>query len=882
MNTLRSLFLRLRNLFRNEQLDQELHDELTSHLEMHIADNLRVGMSPSEAHRQALLKLGGLEQTKESVRDRHGFPWLDTWLQDLRYVLRTLATKPAFAMIAILTLALGIGASTAVFSVVDRVLIRSLPYPQDERLVSFGVKAPFENLEFMLAPEYAVLRSQAGPFDSMTSLTPGGADCDITEQNPVRMNCAVVESNFLSTFGIHPVIGRDFTRADDLPKAPRVALLSYGLWRSRFAGDAKVVGRVMSLDQKPVEIIGVLPANFEMPTLESADLLFPQSLDESALDRNHPQILLRAFARLKPTATIQQAAAALQPWFQDSLRFVPPQFRAEVSLRVRSLRDRQIEDSRVAAWVLFGAVIAVLLLACTNVANLLLVRSTSRQRELAVRAALGASRARLARQALTESLLLALLGGIAGCALAFLLLRLFISIAPEGIVRLQQATLDFRVLTFAVAIMLFSGILSGVAPAVSKPAPDTLTGKTPGTVTRGLFRHALVAGQIAGSVILLTGASLLLFSLWKLQNVHLGLEAQHVVTAQISLAEHRYPDMSRQLSFFREVETRLGGLPGAGLVAVSDTLPPSGGMQATFFASIEIPGRPQPAQGTGGMVGYRMVTPNYFPALGIRIVRGRSFVEDDRSSAQNPVILSERLAAKLFHQGDPIGQSMRFSSFAGQGPWRTIIGIAADVRNDGLIADSNPEFYFPWKADPESYVRRAFVTFRTPLNPATLVPIVRAEIAGLDPTVPVEFATMNARVARLTQRPRFDAILLSLFAGIGVVLAALGIYGVVSFFVSQRTQEIGVRMALGATPQSILRMILLNVARWTAAGAVVGILGSWLCARLLQSLLFGVGAHDPKLLALSLLILLAVASFAAWLPARRATHVDPMVALRYE
>jgi putative ABC transport system permease protein len=882
MGGIRAWLLRFSGMLRKDRRDAELSAELESHVQMHIEDNVRAGMTPEQARRAALIKLGGMEQAKESYREQRGLPWLGALVQDVKYALRVLVVRPGFAAIAILTLALGIGASTAVFSVVDRVLFRSLPYLHDDRLVSFGVKAPFEGLEFMLAPEYAVLRSQPGPFESMTSLTPGGADCDITEQNPVRLSCALVESTFLTTFGIHPIVGRDFVREDDLPKAPRVALLSYGLWRSRFAGDPKVMGKMLSLDGKPIEVIGVLPASFEMPNLGPADLLLPQALDESAFDRNHPRVLLRTFARLKPNVTIQQAAAALQPWFQDSLRFVPPQFQAEVLLRVRSLRDRQIEDSRVGAWVLFGAVIAVLLLACTNVANLFLVRAAGRQRELAVRAALGASRGRLARQTLTESLLLALLGGIAGCVLAYVLLQVFIAIAPEGIVRLQQAGVDFRVLSFGLVITLISGILFGIVPALGKPLPETLAGRTASTVVRGFFRHALVAGQIAGSLILLAGAGLLLRSLWRLESVPLGLEAQQVFAAQISLAEHRYPDMPRQLAFFQEAEARLSRLPGAGLVAISDTLPPSGGMQATFFASIEIPRRPRLAQGTGGMVGWRMVTPSYFPALGIRIARGRPFTEADRSPAEKPVILSETLAAKLFPNEDPIGQSLRFSGFEGQGPWRTIVGVATDVRNNGLSAQADPEFYIPWKADPEGYVRRAYLIFRSPLSATTLVPWVRSEIAGLDSTVPVEFATMNARVGRLTQRPRFDAILLSLFAGIGVVLAALGMYGVVSFFVSQRTQEIGVRMALGATPQGILKMVLLSMAGWTAGGAALGLLGSWFGARLLQSLLFEVGAHDPKLFGAALLILLGVAFLAAWIPARRAARLDPMVALRYE
>jgi putative ABC transport system permease protein len=882
MRRFRAWLVRLGGLFRKERSDADLAVELESHLQMHIEDNVRAGMTPEAARRDALMRLRGVEQTKEGYRDRRGLPWLDTLLQDLRFALRMLAAKPGFATVAILTLALGIGATTAVFSVVDRVLFRSLPYPHDEKLVSFGVKAPFEGIEFMLAPEYAVLRSQSTLFESMTSLTPGGADCDITEQNPIRLSCALVQSTFLSTFGIRPIVGRDFVREDDRPNAPRVALLSYGLWKSRFAADPNVTGKTMSLDGKQVLIIGVLPAEFEMPNLGPADMLLPQALDESALDRNNPRVVLRAFARLKPSVTVEQARAGLEPWFQDSLRFVPPQFRAEVSLRVRSLRDRQIEDSRVGAWVLLGAVIAVLLLACTNVANLLVVRAVSRQRELAVRAALGASRARLARQTLTESLLLALLGGIAGCGLAYLLLRVFISIAPEGIMRLRQASLDLRVLGFGLAVSLASGVLFAVAPALSEPTPESLTGKSTGSAGRGLVRQVLVAGQIAGSVILLAGAGLLLRSLWRIQSVPLGLETQHVVTAQISLAEHRYPDTPKQLAFFNEVETRLNRIPGVTQLALSDTLPPSGGMQATFFASIEVPGRPHPSQGTGGMVGWRMVTPNYFPVLGIQIVRGRGFTEEDRAPTENPIILSEALADKMFPQENPIGKSLRFSAFDRQGPWRTIVGVAANVKNNGLIAAADPEFYIPWKNDPETYVRRGYATFRTPLSPAAVVPWTRTEIIGLDPTVPVEFATMEGRVSKLTQRPRFDAILLSLFAGIAVVLAALGIYGVVSFFVSQRTQEIGVRMALGATPRSILRMVLLNAARWTVGGALLGLLGAWFSARLLQSLLFEVHAHDPLLLALALVILLTVGFFAAWVPARRAARVDPMVALRYE
>jgi putative ABC transport system permease protein len=869
-------------LLHRTQSDRELDEEFLSHISRHADDLQRSGLPRPDAERQARIAFGSHQKAKESVREQRPGFLLETLSQDVRYSLRQLRRSRGVAAVAVVTLMLGIGGTTAVFSVVDRVLFRSLPYPNDEQLVSFGVKAPFEGIEFMLAPEYAVLRSQPGPFASMTSLTPGRADCDITEQDPARLTCAHVESNFLSTFDIRPIVGRDFTREDDLATAPRVALLSYGIWRSRYAADPKVVGKFLSLDGKPVEIVGVLPATFEMPTLNPADMLLPQAFDPSALDRNHPQVILRAFARLKPSVTIPQAAAALQPWFQDSLRFVPPQFRAEVSVRVRSLRDRQIENSRVGAWVLLGAVITVLLLASTNVANLLLVRAVARQRELAVRAALGASRMRLARQTLTESLLLALLGGLSGCGLAYILLRVFIAIAPQGIVRLQQASLDLRVLAFCLAVSLLSGILFGVAPAFAKAEPESLVGKTVRSTARGFLRYTLVTAQIAGSLILLAGAGLLLRSLWKMQSVPLGLDAQHVIAAQLSLPEYRYPEMPQQLSFYRELETRLNRIPGIGSVALSNSLPPSGQSQATFYAAIEVSGRPRTAEGTGGMVGFRMVTPNYFKALGIPIVRGRPFTEEDRSPTEHPVILSEALAAKMFPHEEPVGKALRFSTTDQPGPWRTIVGVAANVKNNGLTANADPEFYFPWKDDPEAFLGRCYMTFLTPLNPATVTAWARSEIAGLDQTLPVEFTTMTARVNKLTEGPRFDAFLLSLFAGIAVALAALGIYGIVSFFVSQRTQEIGVRMALGATPRSISRMVLLNVARWTVAGAALGLLGSWFCARLLQSLLFEVRPHDPALLIVALLILLAVALCAAWIPTRRATRIDPMIALRYE
>jgi len=869
----------LRRLFRKSRAERELDQELRFHLDQLIADNLAAGLGPERARRDALIKLGGLERVKEEVRDTRWEMHLDNFLRDMRYALRALRKDRRFALISIFALALGIGATTAVFSVVDRILFRSLPYPHDERLVVFGLLAPIEPREFMLATDYVDWRSEQSPFETTTTLTPGNDDCDLTEQNPIRLTCAHVEDTFLSTLGVQPILGRNFTREEDRPHAPRVAIVSFGLWRSRFAGDSQVIGRSISLDRQPTTIVGVLPPDFEMPTLNRADILVPQALDEVAIPRDGPQPVLRAFARLKPGVSVAQSVASLRPLYEKSLQYVPPVFRNEVHLSVRSLRARQVQDARLASWILLAAVLGVLLVGCTNVTNLLLARGASRRHELAVRVALGATRARLASQAVTESVLLSVLGGGAGCWVAYALLRLFVSIAPEGIPHLQQAVLDHRVLLFALGISVVSGLLFGLLPALHIPPADSLTGKEARATTRNVLRQTLVAAQIAISVILLAGAGLLLRSLHNLQSVYLGMDTENVLIAKVTLGGSRYPDTARQIAFFNELEPRLQQIPAVTSMAISDTLPPSGGMRSTIYSSIGIPGRGRLAEGTGGMVGWRSVTPGYFSALRIPIVRGRAFREEDRASGENPIILNESLARRLFPDEEPLGKSMRPRPEA---PWRTVIGIAADVKNSGVAEPADSEYYVPWKADNEGYFRTGYVIIRTPMNPLAIATWVRTETATLDATIPVEINTLSQRVSKLADRPRFDAMLISLFAAIGVLLAAIGIYGVVGFIVAQQTREIGIRMALGATPRTIQKMVLSNVARWTTAGAGLGLLGAWFCAKLLASLLFEVRAHDPILLGMTLLFLLAVAFFAAWVPARRAARVDPLIALRYE
>ncbi len=841
-------------------------------------------MTEQEARRAAKMSLGGEEQIKESVRDQRGLPLLETLWQDVRYGMRGFRRAPAFAITVILAVALGVGATTAVFSVVDRILFRNLPYPHADQLVTFGYVAPIEPNEFILAADFHDWANANGAFVSTASFD-FVQDCDITQAPAARMQCAHVEWTFLPTFGIQPLLGRNFTRKEDSSTGPKVALLFYNLWKSRFGGDPHIVGKTISLDGQETAIIGVLPRDFELPTLGDADMLVPEAFNSQVFDRSFkgPTPVLRAFARLKPGVTIAQARAALQPSFQASLKWVPLGFRNEVSLSVRSLRDRQIEDARLASWVLFGAVLAVLLIACANVANLLLVRSTARQREFAIRAALGAGPARLLRQTLTESVMLALAGGVLGCGFAYTLLKTFVAISPQGILHLNDATLDLRVLAFTLAVSVISGLFFGFASAQRRASNDALYGRASSGLSRAFLRRALVSAQIAISFILLIGAGLLIRSLDNLERVPLGMDPSGVITATISLNPRLYTDMARRENFFNSIEQRMRQVPGVSAFALSDSLPPSGRSYINAYANIEVPGRPHTPQGTGGIVGFSTVTPGYFSALEIPIVHGRAFTEEDRAPNVHVAILNGVLAKRLFPNEDAVGKQVRFHQ--PDGPWCTIVGVAGNVKyveDSGFISPPDSGYYLPLQysaafMDPEQQV-----ILRTSLSPAAVASWMRSTVASLDPTVPVTVDSMSQRVSNLEARPRFNATLLGIFAGLGILLAAVGTYGVLAFLVVQRTQEIGVRMALGANPRDVMKLILAHGAKFALAGLVLGAAGAFALTRSMAALLFNVKPDDPAIFAGVAILLVLVSLAACYIPARRAMRVDPMVALRYE
>jgi predicted permease len=858
--------------------ESQWQDELDSHLAMR-QEWLRAGGVPAdEARRAARKQFGNRLQTLEDVRAVHIERWLDDFLQDARLAVRGFRKSPTLAAVAIVTIAVGVGAAAAIFGVVDPLLFRHLPYPNDRQLVSIGYFGPVDDNEFNVVASYLDWRREQTAFQSMTSMRPAPAlNCDLmAEETPLRVNCVSVEANFLRMLGIRPAIGRDFTVEDDQPHAPPVALLSFPLWRSNYGGDARVVGRKVTVDDVRVTVVGVLPEGFEMPQLGAADILMPEQLDATRPRQANASGFLRTFARLRPDVSIVQARAQMLPLFQQTTQLdVPKELRSEVRLVIRSLRERQIHDVKLASWMLLGAVLALLLLVCANVANLLLARAAARRRELAVRAAIGAGRARLIRQLLTESLVLALAGGLLGCGVAWAMLRTLILMAPEGLLRAGRTALDGRVLLFALAASVVAALLFGMAPALERPRAESLAGSRVAGASRTLFRRFLVAAQVAISLVLLTGASLFVRSFWKLQNEPLGYEPEHLLTASFTLRAAHYGPQASQSAFFHDLEARLKQIPGGGLFALSDSIPPRGSMGRPY-SNIRIAQHP-PVAPDGGMVEFRWVTPGYFRTMGIRIVAGRTFEESERASGDSPVILSASLARRFFGAENPLGQQIALD---GDAHWCPIVGVAADTRNNGLT-ESDPEYY-RLRMDNASLPRGGVALFRTPLSPATLERWVRQEVAEVDPSLPVTFQAMPERVGRFRDQPRFVATLVASFAVFGLLLAAVGLYGVLSFLVTQQTQEIGVRMALGARPRDIAVQIQTHAGAWTGIGIVAGVLCSLAVTRMVKGLLFGVAPDDPLSLAAGIAVLALTAVLAAWIPSRRAARVDPMVALRYE
>ena len=863
---------------RRRNSDAEWREEIETHLALREEWNQSQGAAPEEARYLARRQFGNALTTLEKVRAVHINAWIESVVQDARYALRGFRKAPAFSIVAIATIAIGIGAATAIFSVVDPLLFRPLPYAQDNQLVSVGFFGPVDDQEFNVVSSYFDWQRARAPFQSLTAIRTGGP-CDLmVGETPRRLTCYSVAGNFLSTLGVAPIIGSDFTAEDDRPHAPTVVLISFELWRSGFGSDPSVIGRRALLDEEWARIAGVFPKGFLMPERGHVDILMPARLDSSSPRSANSSSFVRTFARLRDGVSIQQARELMRPLFAESTQMdVPPSLRSEVRLVVRSLRDRQIHDMKLQSWTLMGAAISLLLLACANVANLLLARASARSKELAMRAAIGASRRRLIRQAFTESLVLGAVGGAAGCVLAWGLLRGLIRLAPPGTLGLDQARIDLRVLAFALLATLLAALVFGMAPALERVRAGALASWHTVGGPRTFFRKALVAGQVAISLILLTGASLLLRSFRELENRTLGFQTEHVVTASFDLRNQRYQTPAAQVGLYRQVEASLRQIPGSGLVALSDTVPPRDG-HTRPYSNMRIAGGPVLA-GNGGLVLFRWVTPGYFQTMGIPVVAGRAFSEEERTAGESPVVLSSSLARRIFGTGNPVG---RLIELDGNNHWSQIVGVAADATNNGLAAAPGPEYYRLLMNNGTGLPRSAVAVFRTALDPPTLNRWIRRRFAALDPALPVEVQSLDDRLRELRGLPRFVATLVALFAVIGTLIAAVGLFGMLSFLVSQRTQEIGIRMAVGATPVGIALQVQKQAGLWIGAGIVGGLVGSLALTRTLRGLLYGIEPGDPVSFATAVITLVIVAALAIYAPAHRAARVDPAAALRSE
>jgi putative ABC transport system permease protein len=647
----------------------DIEEELRSHQHAYQEDLIRRGLTPEEATRKARIDLGQPATQNETYRAAVGLRLLDELGGDIRYGLRALRHNPGFALTIIATLALAIGASTAVLRVIDRILFRPLPYAHAERLVSLGVRHAVEPYEFMLGTFFYEWRDRQTPFTNITAQGAMPQPCDLTAQNPARLVCNYVHADLLPTLGVSPLLGRNFLPGDMLPDAPRTVLLSYALWQSRYNRDPAVLNQLIPIESVPARVIGILPPDFEMPALQPADLLLPRQIDVAAARSGTEQENMRAFARLKPGVTIAQARAAIQPLFQDAIKFAPAPFRKDMHLELRLLRDRQMHDIIPAAWIMFGAVLAMLLIACANVAGLFLTRGAARERELAMRVALGAGHARLLRQTLTDAMLFSVAGGVLGSVFAEALLRIFIAIAPAGLSFLQKATLDRRILLFALALSLLCGIVCSILPGIQRPRLLALAARTTRTGVHAALRRALVIAQIACSVLLLSGAALLLRSFRNIAQQNLGIETNGVLSASVSLSRQRFDSQQKQMEFFTHAAAALRRLPGVSAVAVVDSLPLTE-RGRRWYSVMAVAGKPPIATG-GGLVFTRSVTAGYFRALDIPILRGRGFTEADADAKDHFLILSTQLAARLFPGEDPISQRVRLDQ---DGPFYLVVG----------------------------------------------------------------------------------------------------------------------------------------------------------------------------------------------------------------
>jgi putative ABC transport system permease protein len=902
---LRVLVSRLKGSFHPPSASTELEDELHAHLEMLTEESVRNGVNVDEARRQAKIKLGNDFRTQEDFRRQTGLPFLEVLLQDLRYGLRMLRKSPAFTAIAIITLALGIGANSAIFSVVNGVLLQPLPYGDPGRLINIFNTAPSRDLDNFggSPPDFRALRERNQSLTSLSALSMSFFNLTGPAQ-PERLRAAVVSAEYFTTLGVKPAIGRAFLPNEEQWGSHHVVILSDAFWRAHLNADPNIQWKTILLNGERYDVVGVMPSGFY--TAEAPALWTPMAFKSKDPYDSHNNYYLQLLGRLKPGVTREQARLDLNGIMTSIAQQFPEN--KGIGAGVQPLRDQWVGNVRLPLMLLLCAVNFVLLIAYVNLANLMLARSAARQKEIAIRSALGAGRRRLIRQFLTESILLSLLGGALGLGLAYLCLRL-LPLAKDLLPRMQQVKLDGWVMAFTFVVSILTGMLFGLLPAFQSARTRRLNetlkegGRTSDASGRSGVRSALVMAEVGLAFLLLIACGLALKSFGRLMRVDRGFDSSHVLSFMVNLPDsyaRREPDPTqfgappKVAAFFQELLLRIEQLPGVKAAGAVSSLPLAGENWLKFFVPLD---RPIPSSMDKVATSqYRAITGHYFEALGIRLLKGRLLNEHDQANSAFSVVINEALARRFWPDGEPIGKTVLLTPPESLIPREevppgfhvpifTVVGVVADAHYGSLDQPPQPLAYA--SVLQNDYSSSPFITVRTEGDPMALVNSIRSELAQFDSSLPMSnIALMDEVMSQSVAQPRLEAILLAMFGALAMLLAAVGIYGVMSYTVTQRTSEIGIRMALGASRSVVLQMVIAQGLRLASIGLALGLAGglilAFLAKRVLARLLFGVSTTDPITFVTVAGLLALVALLACYVPARRATRVDPMVALRYE
>ncbi len=884
MSTIKGMLARLRAHVRGGATNRDLEEEIRFHIELETKKNIALGMCPSDAHREAMIQFGGVQRAREEHIDVRGARWLEEFVGDTRYALRAFLRNPILSLAGIITLALGVGANTAIFSAVNAVVLRPLPFPESGRLLMLWEENPEKGWhQQVVAPaNFFDWREQVPAFQDAAMYTFSGRATLIGIGAPQLLRVVTVTGNFFSVLGARAELGRTLVEEETWDSGTHVAVLSHRAWRDRFGGDRAVIGRTVRIEGAPVQIVGVMPESFAYPQ-ENLDAWVPMEWKKS----DRAEIGFRrahwphAIARLKPGVSFEQANAQLQQ-VAARLKTQYPTTNKFMGAGMTPLHDFLIGDTRLPLLILLAAVALLLLIACANVGNLLLVQAASRERELSLRVALGAGRMRLVRQALTESLTLSAIGGLGGLALGWWGTRALGAMQPEGMLPVRNLSIDWSVLAFVIAITTLSGIIFGLAPALwsgrRAPADALRAGGRTGSDGMRMRRwgNGLVVGEVALALMLTVGAGLLVRSFWTLEHVDPGFDSAGVLAVSINLPQTPYDSNAKVVAFYDELVRRARQIPRVERAGLTRQAPLDG---LSWSSDFSVAGRAPDEYGSE--VQHREVSPDYFRTMRVPLIRGRGFTESDREGATQVIVINEALARGYFKGRDPIGQRLAFDKVPDStSVWRTIVGVVGNEHQVSLAKDSHIEIFTPLAQAAQNYM---VLMLRTRAEPAALAPAVRRIVAELDPTLAIHAVrTMDGVRATSMARERFLMTMLLLFAVVGMVLAIVGVYGVLAQLARSRTREMGIRIALGAQGGDVRWLVVRHGLRLTIAGLVIGSLAALLATRALGGLLFRTPPSDPLTFTVVALLLTATSVLASWIPALKASRADPALTLRGE